>query len=63
MDHRINYHKHISNLEQCVSVIKTWMQQNFLKLNDSKTEFILFGSWFSHKNCADISVSVGDCVI
>ena len=32
----------ISRLEECITVIKKWMTVNFLKLNDDKTEFILF---------------------
>ena len=29
-------------LESCIRDIKLWMEQNFLKLNDNKTEFIIF---------------------
>ena len=32
------------DISHCVSEIKTWMDQNRLKMNASKTEFILFGS-------------------
>ena len=31
-------------MEQCISDIKSWMAQNYLKLNDSKTEFLVIGS-------------------
>ncbi|PIK59836.1 hypothetical protein BSL78_03291 [Apostichopus japonicus] len=31
-------------MENCIQEIRCWMQQNFLKLNDDKTEFVLFGS-------------------
>ena len=31
-------------IEACIAEIKSWMGSNFLKLNDEKTEFILFGS-------------------
>ena len=31
------------DLTHCAREIKTWMDQNRLKMNDSKTEFIMFG--------------------
>ena len=34
----------IARIESCVSEIREWMSENFLKLNDEKTEFILIGS-------------------
>ena len=34
----------LSDIEQCVSEIKLWMNHNMLKLNDDKTEFIVFKS-------------------
>ena len=33
-----------TTLEKCIQEIRSWMRQNFLKLNDEKTEFLLFGS-------------------
>ena len=34
----------IGNLENYATRIKNWMDGNRLKMNDSKTEFIMFGS-------------------
>ena len=34
----------IRRLELCIVEIRCWMRANFLKLNDSKTEFILLGT-------------------
>ena len=34
----------ISRLEDKLKDIKQWMLQNRLKMNDQKTEFILFGN-------------------
>ena len=34
----------ISRTEACISDIREWMQESYLKLNDSKTEFLLLGS-------------------
>ena len=34
----------ITTLEKCIQEIRNWMIRNFFKLNDEKTEFLLFGS-------------------
>ena len=34
----------VVRLEACLVEIREWMRLNYLKLNDSKTEFIVFGS-------------------
>ncbi|XP_038564705.1 rab proteins geranylgeranyltransferase component A 1 isoform X2 [Micropterus salmoides] len=34
----------LSHINSCLLAIKTWMQNNFLKLNSNKTEFLLIGS-------------------
>ena len=31
-------------MEQCTSDIRSWMATSFLKLNDCKTEVLLFGT-------------------
>ena len=31
-------------LEQCIGEVRQWMKDNFLKLNDSKTEFLVLNS-------------------
>ena len=41
---RYQEYKTMGDLSHCASEIKTWMDHNRLKMNDSKTEFILFGS-------------------
>ena len=40
-----------------------WMQNNYLKLNNDKTEVILFGSPFNQKLLNATSIRVGDSVI
>ena len=50
----------LDNIEKCVASIKAWMQQNMLKLNDAKTEFIVFGFAFFQENrdpCAQCRLS------
>ena len=34
----------LRNLQNCIQDIRHWMKTNLLKLNDNKTEFIMFGS-------------------
>ena len=50
----------LERLEACIAEIRIWMETNFLKLNDSKTEFIIFGT---EKDLAKVSgwtVTVGN---
>ena len=35
----------ISKMESCLLNVATWMDQTRLKMNPSKTEFIVFGGW------------------
>ena len=44
----------------CISDIQMWMMKNKLKINDSKTEFIIFRSPLLKQNLSDLSVSVGN---
>ena len=50
----------LTKLNMCISDIRVWMIQNKLKINNSKTEFIIFLSPFLKQNLSDLSVSVGD---
>ena len=34
----------LNKMQKCIAEIKSWMSQNWLKLNDDKTEFIILGS-------------------
>ena len=44
----------------CISDIRVWMIKNKFKINNSKTEFIIFRSPLLKQNLSDLSVSVGD---
>ena len=33
----------LTKLEMCLTEVRQWMATNWLQLNDSKTEFIIFG--------------------
>ena len=47
-------------LEACIAEIKSWMAKNYLKLNDDKTEFIVFGTQNALRSVSEWTVSVGD---
>ena len=53
----------LSKLNNCISDIRVWMIKNKLKINDSKTEFIVFRSPQAKQYLSGLSVSVGDSVI
>ena len=50
----------MGRLEACIEYIRDWMATNFLKLNDSKTEFIIFGTPQNVNKVTEWSVNVGD---
>jgi hypothetical protein len=59
----------LEQLEACLHEVKCWMSANWLKLNDSKTEFIIFGAK-QHLSVLDVNsftlgeakVAATDCV-
>ena len=50
----------LTKLNMCISDIRVWMIKNTFKINDSKTEFIIFRSPLLKQNMSDLSISVGD---
>ena len=50
-------------MEICIYKVRKWMRTNLLKLNDSKTKFILLGTNQQIKLVQDISIKIGDDVI
>ena len=57
----------ISNLENCIREASDWMKQNSLKINEDKTEFIIFSNKPQTKDCHSLSVdhnciTLSDCI-
>ena len=48
----------IAKVEACVKDIRAWMANNFLKLNDDKTEIVVFSTGRTEIN--DFHISIGD---
>ena len=48
----------ISWLEACIAEVKEWMTLNLLKLNDDKSDFILFGTYQQLAKLKDIVLSI-----
>ena len=53
----------IEKLECCLHEIKSWMTNNWLQLNDSKTEFIIVGSEKNLSSLSRSNITVGECMI
>ena len=54
----------LDKINVCISDIRRWMTLNKLKINDSKTEFIVFRSLAMLKHdFSDLSVNVGGNLI
>ena len=50
----------LARLEACIEDLRAWMRQNRLKLNDQKTEFVIFGTSAQLKKVKTMHVRVGD---
>ena len=59
----VNQDTSIKNLENCLEDIRAWMSLNFLKLNGSKTEFIIVGVQQQLNKIRKLSIRVGYDII
>ena len=50
----------IQELEKCARIINDWMNSNKLKMNTSKTEFIIFGSRKQLDRCSTKLININD---
>ena len=55
----LNYISHL-NVNSCISDIRRWMITNKLKINDLKTEIIVFRSTQLRCDLSGLSVNVGE---
>ena len=53
----------ISVFEACIKYVRSWMLQNKLKLNDSKTEFMIIGTSRQISKLDVTSIKVGNLVV
>ena len=53
----------ITRLENCIEAVHHWMQTNFLKLNENKTEFIVLGLSKQLKKLGNFTIKIGDDII
>jgi hypothetical protein len=53
----------LSNLEDCIHDIRTWLTLNKLKLNESKTELLHVKSRYAHSVPEDISLTIGNATV
>ena len=64
MDHsNNNWRDGLARIQLCVSEIREWMNQNMLKLNDDKTELIVFTSKYKQDLYNYLSITIGDTVV
>ena len=64
MDHSNNNWRYgLARIQLCVSDIREWMNQNMLKLNDDKTELIVFTTKYKQDLYNDLSITIGDTVV
>ena len=64
MDHSNNdWRDGLARIELCVSEIREWMNQNMLKLNDDKTEFIVFILKYKQDLYNDLSIMICGIVV
>ena len=48
---------------RCAADIKNWLTHNMLKLNDDKTELIVFASHYNQHAYSDVSMMIGNTTV
>ncbi len=50
-------------METCISDVRDWMRSMYLKMNDSKTEYLLIGTKQQLAKCSSSQLVVGDSIV
>ena len=53
----------LNKLSSCISEMRRWMAANYLKLNDSKTEFFITGSSYNLRHLPPAEITIGSAKI
>ena len=62
-NNRVEETSMIRSLELCMTDIKDWMNSNGLKMNTTKTEFIMFGSKKQLQKCTTETLKINDNMV
>ena len=60
---RVAEREGVSSLESSAANVKTWMDQNRIKMNDEKREFIMFASKKQLEKCVTTSIDVNSMTV
>ena len=63
IEHSANLHSELLRMDRCVADIRNWMRHNMLKLNDDKTELIVFASRYNQHLYIDASMMIGNTTV
>ena len=63
IEHSANLHSELLQMERCVADIRNWMRHNMLKLNNDKTELIVFASSYNQHLYSDASMMIGNTTV
>ena len=63
IEHSANLHSELLRMERCVADIRNWMRHDMLKLNDDKTELIVFASRYNQHLYSDASMMIGNTTV
>ena len=58
-----NYQQSLNRMEACIADVSKWMKTNILKLNQEKTEMIVFRPKQLDNICTSICLNIGQTVI
>jgi hypothetical protein len=61
--HTTECNTNVTSMENCVGDIRSWMRSMKLKMNDSKTEYIIFGTQHQLSKCPKVPIKIGEASI